>query len=50
LFSTKAWQFGALEAQEDEDQTLPAQSPQKVVSKTIFCDFMDESMSHEPWN
>jgi len=50
LFSTKAWQVGALEAQEEDDQTLPAQSPQKVVSKTIFWFFMEESMSHEPWN
>lgn len=34
LFCTKAVQVLALEAQEPEDQTLPAQSPQKVLSKT----------------
>ncbi len=34
LFWTKAVQVEAREAQELEDQVLPAQSPQKVLSKT----------------
>ena len=43
LFWTKELQVGAREAQEPEFQTLPAQSPQKVVSKTYgSCQFVVE--------